>query len=210
LTDIWEDIGDDLSIAASDASHRTLIKIGVDSEEELVGRSSQNAAEWARKHAASMLGKKILPDGSVIDDANPDYDITESTRRIVKNAIASGLENNKTQEEIVDDLMKKGFSEERARNIAENEVAAANEGGTMQAYIDAEDAGVPIMKGWNSVGDDGVDEDICAKNEAQGPIPVSQAFQSGHMAPLGHNRCRCSLVAYVGMTGILTSTEEDN
>lgn len=210
LSSAWEDIGDGLGLAASDASHRTLIRIGVDSAEELVGRASENATAWARKHAASMMGKKILPDGSIINDANPEYDITESTRRIVKTTIASGLENGKTQEEIVDDLMEKGFGEDRAKDIAENEVAAANMGGTLQSYLDAEDAGVPIMKGWNSVGDEGVDEDICAKNEAQGPIPVSQAFQSGHMAPLGHNRCRCSLLAYVGLTGVQSNVEEDS
>ena len=31
-------------------------------------------------------------------------------------------------------------------------------------------------------------------NEEQGTIPVDQEFQSGHMHPLGHPRCRCVLV----------------
>ena len=61
----------------------------------------------------------------------------------------------------------------------------------------AQDAGLQVYKSWLTADDDRVDEDICRANEAQGPIPLEDKFQSGHMAPLGHPRCRCALVPHV-------------
>ena len=76
-------------------------------------------------------------------------------------------------------------------------IANANSSGTLQGYIDAEESGLEIMKGWLTVGDESVDDEICGPNEEESPIPVSQRFQSGHMAPIGHVKCRCALIAYV-------------
>ena len=53
-------------------------------------------------------------------------------------------------------------------------------------------AGIEMEKAWSTVGDDKVSE-LCAGNEAQGWIPLEDAFQSGHQRPLGHPGCRCDL-----------------
>jgi hypothetical protein len=47
-------------------------------------------------------------------------------------------------------------------------------------------------KRWVTVGDDRVCP-LCHGNEAQGGIPIEQAFQSGHQYPTAHPRCRCVL-----------------
>jgi len=208
IEEIYVDLGEDLAIAAADAGHRTVIQFGASSGSELVGQVSENASRWAREHAGELLGKKILPDGSVVDDNSDGYTITQSTRDIVRDVISRGLEDGLSQEEIVDNLVEAGFSEDRAQLIAENEVANANSAGTLQGYLDAEEAGIEVKKGWITVGDEKVDGDICKANEDQGPIPVSEPFQSGHMAPLGHTNCRCSLVAYVGSDAAVSNTRE--
>ena len=205
IEDIVVDLGDDLGIVSSDAAHRTIIQIGASTTDELVSQTSDNAAQWAKDHAAELLGKKILSDGTVVDDPGLDYTITESTRNLVRDVISKGIRDGLTLDQIVQNVEDIGFSEERAQSIAEDEVAIANSAGTLQGYSDAASAGVEVLKGWLTVGDEKVDDEICGPNEEEGPIPLDQPFQSGHMTPIGHPRCRCSLVAYVGST---TQTEE--
>ena len=48
-----------------------------------------------------------------------------------------------------------------------------------------------------SAGDDLV-SDICEDNEAQGYIPIDQAFSSGHDTPTYHPNCRCTLAFRTG------------
>lgn len=197
IEEIYVDLGDDIAGAATDAAHRTLIQIGPDSSGDLVGRASSRAAAWARDHAASMLGKKVHADGTVVDVNVDGYSVTDATRDKVRTAIADGIAAGETLDEIVARVQDAGFSPDRAQQIAEDAVGDANSAGTLEGYAAAADAGVTVLKSWLTVGDERVDSDICQANEDQGPIPVDEPFQSGHMAPLGHPRCRCSLVPYV-------------
>jgi hypothetical protein len=200
-------LGEDLGIAASDAAHRALVQIGPDSSSDLVGQASANAAEWARQHAAEMVGKKFDSNGDIVDDPRAAYSITESTRSMVKDVIVQGIESGDSAEDIVSRVQEVGFSRERAEEIVEAEVGNANSAGTLEGYKVAKSAGVDVKKGWLTVGDERVDDDICGPNEDQGPIPLDQPFQSGHMHPLGHPHCRCSLLAYVGSEDAPTEEE---
>jgi len=47
-------------------------------------------------------------------------------------------------------------------------------------------------KSWVSIPDHNLCE-VCEENSCQGPIPIDQAFQSGHHYPPVHFRCRCDL-----------------
>ena len=198
IEEIHVDLGDALAAASSDAGRATIAQLGADSESDLFGQVSGRAAAWARQHAAEITGQS--PGG--------DYNLADSTRAMIRDTIASGLDQGLSTEEIIDNLVDRGLDADRASLIAQTEVANANSEGTLQAYTLAEQAGVEILKGWLTVGDEKVDEDICQANEDQGPIPVSQPFQSGHMRPLGHARCRCSLMAYVGDTESLAGDTE--
>jgi hypothetical protein len=55
--------------------------------------------------------------------------------------------------------------------------------------------GVP-ERDWVTMRDDKV-ETICFENENASPLPISQPFPSGHMAPLAHPRCRCHAAAHL-------------
>lgn len=172
--------------------------MGVGSKSDLFGQVSDRSVAWARQHAAELTGDK--PGG---------YDLTDSTRDMVRETIASGLEQGLSTEDIVDNLVERGFSPDRARLIAETEVGNANSAGTLAGYQAAQDAGVEIYKSWMTQGDERVDEDICQANEDQGPIPVDEPFQSGHMHPLGHARCRCYMVAHVGSLDAISSDDAE-
>jgi len=87
--------------------------------------------------------------------------------------------------------MKDSLVRERRYDIAQNEQGVALE----EAGKVAATARGDTHKTWITSMDDKVC-DICAGNEAQGPIPINQAFQSGDMTPPGHpGHCHCT-VAY--------------
>lgn len=78
---------------------------------------------------------------------------------------------------------------ERKKTIAQTEQRFA----TSEANrLDATKFGA-THKTWITVGDERVDEDVCAANEAQGVIPIKDTFQSGHDVTPGHPNCRCTI-----------------
>ena len=80
------------------------------------------------------------------------------------------------------------MSRHRSELIARTETADA----LSQASLNAmEDMGIE-GKQWITVGDEKV-SDECLGNEADGVIPVGQAFSGGAMAPPQHPDCRCAL-----------------
>lgn len=193
VREVYIALGDDLANASTDAARKVLASMGVSVEEgeNVVSK----AAQWAADHAAEITGQRVLDDGTIVKTTGGGYDITESTQKIVRDIVSSGMRSGLSVEDIMSKIEEQGFSEERARNIAEFEVGTANSAGALEGYKSARDMGVEIVgKRWVTVGDEHVDNDICQKNEDQGTIPFDQEFQSGHMHPLGHPRCRCVLV----------------
>lgn len=203
VLEVYIALGDDLANASTDAARKVLASMGVSAEDSVEVLS--RAAAWAAEHAAEITGQRVLDDGTIVKTTGGGYDITESTQKIVRDVVSSGLRNSLSLEEIVSKIEEQGFSEERAKNIAEFEVGTANSAGALEGYKSARDMGIEIVgKRWVTVGDEHVDNDICQKNEDQGVIPFDQAFQSGHMHPLGHPRCRCVLVP------VFADDEEDD
>lgn len=83
--------------------------------------------------------------------------------------------------------------DERAHVIAQTEMGKAlQEGALAEAQTNGD-----THKVWIAVGDY---DDECLGNEAQGPIPVDAAFETGHQCPPAHPRCKCSL-GFVKDTG---------
>jgi hypothetical protein len=183
-------LGDDLSEVAGDSSYRTLTRLGVGDDSDTMDEAISSSENLSRARSESIVkGTSSSP--------QDDYNITQSTRDMIQRIVSSGLAAGKTSDEITSDVNDQVFGSDRAGAISDYELANASTIGTMQALESASDAGLNLMKGWLTAGDSRVDEDICRENERQGPIPLDQAFQSGHMAPLGHPGCRCALVGYV-------------
>ena len=151
------------------------------------GPPPSKAIEWARQH----VSKAKLVDGLNIE-----------TRQQISNVIADGIKNKKGIPGIKSDIrhkfewMARGAPSDikgltlasRAELIARTETANA----LSQASLDSmADMGID-GKEWVTAGDDQV-SDECLANEAEGVIPVNQAFSGGVMAPPQHPDCRCSL-----------------
>lgn len=119
--------------------------------------------------------------------------INETTKDQLKTLIGNAVEDSKSYTEITK-LIRQAFadfSQYRARLVAVTEVGNGYEAGNRMLIDDLIDGGLEMEKSWLTVGDANVDPE-CADNEAQGWIPVDQAFGSGHDQPLAHPNCRCT------------------
>lgn len=89
------------------------------------------------------------------------------------------------------DALHEKLLRDRRETIARTETAkAVSEGDALAAK-----SGGAVAKVWQSTGDARV-SDECEANEAQGPIPVGDAFTSGAKVPPQHPNCRCA-VSYI-------------
>lgn len=203
LDELAFEVIDDITEVRFSAGAESLAQLGVDTESGLVEQVNELAVKAARARAAEMVGRRFNAAGDLVENPDARWRIDEATRDMVRDAVAGGLEENLGLDAIVEAVMATGaFSEERAQLIAETEIGLANSGGALDGYLVArDDAGVDVRKEWLTAEDDLVDEDICQANAEQGPIDLDEAFQSGHMSPLGHPRCRCALVPVVADEG---------
>lgn len=137
------------------------------------------------QHVAALVGKKVLKDGSIVDNPNAAYDITDTMREdiasSIKKSLALGLTSDEAAAEI-EDIVGDPY---RAERIANTEAVNAYNSGVKE-YGDQTDA---VGKEWEDAGAD----DECASNSDQGPIPFDDDFDSGDDAPPAHPNCRCAL-----------------
>lgn len=158
-------------------------------DEKLVTLPNPRAKQWAHERAAALIGKKILPDGTLADNPDAKWAITESTREKIRALVSEAVETGKTNDELADELEKSyAFSHERAETIALTETRIADVHGTLIGY---QELGVPRKE--SLLSNDHEDEDECDTNAAQGPIPIEDAFESGDDGPAYHPHCYCDL-----------------
>lgn len=186
LADALADIFMDL---VKDAGKQALTQIDMNTP-EMLALVNEKAVEWAKDHAAELVGKKWV-NGKLVDNPNAVYRIDQVTRdgvrSLVDQAMANGWSNDRLASALKDSY---AFSASRAELIAVTETAFADVQGNMIAY---EESGVVVGKRW-IVGSAEKLCEICADNAAQGVIPFDKQFASGRLAPPAHPRCRCDVL----------------
>jgi SPP1 gp7 family putative phage head morphogenesis protein len=115
----------------------------------------------------------------------------DTLRRILGQAAEEGWSYNRTAKAIRERY--RNFSKERAKNIAVFELGDAYEHGNMLVARDLQVGGLEMQKSWLTVGDDRVRPDHRG-NQAQGWIPLDDAFADGTNRPPTDPRCRCTLL----------------
>jgi hypothetical protein len=175
---------------------RTLAKI-VDLS-DIEPEAKKAAVKSAQDQAARLVGKKYAPDGALIDNPNPKWSITQSTRDLLNNIISDGVAQNQSREEIATRIQTStGFSPDRARLIAVTESSTADNSGFLLALKSANGKGrLKLRKSWITGGDNPCQ--VCLDNEAAGAIDLDDDFDSGDSAPPGHPGCFCSVAAVTG------------
>lgn len=172
----------------ADGGIEALAQIGLD-DEDMLDLVNEKAVEWAKNHAANLVGKKWVK-GKLIDNANAKYRIDERTREginaLVVQAESEGWSNDRLAKELRESY---AFSDERAEMIARTETARADMAGNMIAY---RESGLVAAKRWIVAQGDFCD--LCEGNAKQGAIDFEEAFGSGDIAAPAHPNCRCDVV----------------
>lgn len=127
--------------------------------------------------------------------ANLAKTLDETTAAEIERILTAGLEEGLSYSQIAKLITDKfsSFGAARARMIAITEIGNAYSEATLQTALHLEAAGIRTEKAWMTVGDDRVDPD-CSANENAGWIGPDDAFPSGDDRPLAHPGCRCALL----------------
>ena len=138
------------------------------------GPPISQAISWAEKHGAVLVTK-----------------MDEETKRRLAHAISRGIENKRGIPGLARDIRKEfaDMTKYRSELIARTETAEALSQSSLDSMADMEIEG----KEWVTSGSTYSQEDECGENEAEGVIPVGQAFGSGHHAPPAHPDCECAI-----------------
>lgn len=152
-----------------------------------LGLTSTNARiqQQSLERVAALVGKKVLPNGQIVDNPNAAYSITDTMREQIAQSVKTSLALG----ESVDDARSRmqGIIEDdyRAEVITRTESVNAYQGGLKQ-FADESNA---VAKEWQSVGS----TDECQTNSEQGPIPIDDTFASGDSEPAAHPNCSCGI-----------------
>lgn len=133
---------------------------------------------------AALVGKTVKDDGTIIDNPNAEYNIIDTVRNDIVQAVKTSLGLGETTEEAIARMRQVINPEERAALIAQTESVNAYQAGVM-GFGGISGA---VGKQWYDAGA----KDLCLQNTQAGPIAFRDAYPTGVMAPTQHPRCRCS------------------
>lgn len=136
--------------------------------------------EWAQTRGAELVGKKRLADGTLVENPNSEWAVSETSRTEVKALLDDALNEGWSPQKFAERLEQSGvFSESRAEMIARTETAIAHNAGQVRAY---QAAGVDRLL----VGDG--DEDFgCDCPEVDGEVC---SIEWAAANPISHPNCR--------------------
>ncbi|MGD0154688.1 MAG: phage minor head protein [Terracidiphilus sp.] len=148
---------------------------------------NQVAMDWARDHAAERIGTKWY-DGEKGTGPSEKWAISESTRNRLRGVITEAFSRETSIKELAQRIREAGgFSEERAKLIADTEANMAMSHGNVAAW---KKTGVVKSIKWLKSSLHNV-PDECDLNADGGAVLLGQAFPSGDEAPPAHPGCRC-------------------
>jgi hypothetical protein len=145
--------------------------------------------QLARTQVAALVGKRVGKDGSITDNPNAAYSISEVTRNDIRESLHTSISIGETIDEATTRLSKTIDDPKRAATIAQTETVNAYQGGLRTS---AKETGA-VGKLWQDLGAD----DVCADNSALGPIAIDDSFSDTKGndidAPAAHPNCRCGV-----------------
>lgn len=151
----------------------------------------RNAADWAKSRAAELIGKQYHGE-ILVDDANAEWSITETTREGIRNLVTSAYEDGLTPRDLAQKIVDSfEFSESRATTIARTETARASVQGSLEGW---RQSGVVTNKE-SILSDDHDKDDECDMAAEDGVIGIDEDFSNGEAGPPYHPNCDCVLVA---------------
>jgi hypothetical protein len=137
------------------------------------------------EHVASLVGKKVLKDGSIVDNPKATYRISDKTRTDIAQSIKTSLNLGEDIQAATMRLQKTIANPVRSKIIAQTESVNAYQGGLFE-----------FAKQSGAVGKESQDVgavDNCRTYAEMGPVPLDYLYDDTYLKPTYHVRCRCSL-----------------
>jgi len=177
--------------AFKEAGISALAEVNMESGPAIVDHVDQLALDYAEQRAAELVGKRVLDDGTIIENPNPEWTISETTRQDLRSLIASAIDDGAGSRDLADSIEQMfAFSDDRAQMIARTELAYAHVQGNIAGY---RESGVVEKKKWIVAQDNVCDE--CADLDGE-IVDLDEEFPNdGGDGPPLHPNCRCDVVA---------------
>lgn len=153
---------------------------------DLFSLSDTSALDYARTHGGELVGKKWI-NGELVDNPDPRWAISETTRLELRGLIARAFEECWTPTQLAKQIEKAfGFSPDRARMIAQTETAIAQTAATVQTGTNLGATTKSIqMSNLHNVRDE------CDDAFEAGKVPIDRPYPNGSMHPPFHPGCCC-------------------
>lgn len=168
-------------VAGGNSLYRDLALVGT------FGLKHPSAVRYLEQHGAELVSR-----------------INAETERQLRTLLTRGADQGWSYDKLAAEINARfdGFAEgrpqqhidSRAHLVAVTELGNAYETGNYLAGQELRDAGLVMEKAWQTVEDERVCSEECEANQAQGWIPFDEPFSSGHLHPLAHPACRCTLL----------------
>jgi len=147
------------------------------------GLTDEQATDYAAKRAAELVGKRVLSDGTVVENPNAKWAISTATREKLRATIEKAFDEGWTEAQLQDAIESPTFWTWRSDMIVRTEVGTALNRGTVQAYREGGVETVIIHDGPGCL-EDGHDDSQDGVDGEEWPIEKFDEY------PLGHPNCR--------------------
>ncbi len=162
-------------------------------DEAITDMVSEDSVAYAKERAAELVGMR-WNGTEYVENPDPEWAITTTTRDALQRVVADGTENqisaDALKQAIIDDPT---FGPARAEMIARTELAFAHTRGNLAAW--KRSGRVKSKESILSSGHD--DDDECDMNADAGEVPIDDDFPSGDDGPPYHPNCECALLAVI-------------
>lgn len=206
LKNLQNDFEDSFNSVVIDGVDVAFIQINYENDPDTaasIDQANEKAIEYARSRAAEMVGKRVLEDGTLTDNPNANWSITESTRDRIRDLVTKAEQEGWSNAQLADQIDENGaLGAARAEMIARTETRIADTAGNMIAY---RESGVVEMKAW-ILGEEACDE--CQGNADEGEIGIDESFSDGSDCAPAHPNCACDTVPRIALRSE-TDTENE-
>lgn len=188
--DLTPEVEEVLVRIATDGVQVAFDQIGVDPGPDMLQLANKRAIAWAQARAAELVGMQRQADGTLSENSNAAYAISDSTREMLRGDVATALDEGLSSDDLAAQLEDSyAFSADRAETIARTELANADVQGNLAAY---RSSGVVKGKEW-VLGSEHEDDDECDDAAAMGVVDLDDDF-GGLGDPPAHPNCVCDVL----------------
>lgn len=188
VTGLWDDLLEGLQAAFAKGGSDGASALGL-----VFDLPPESALDFAKRHAAELVGMKWIG-GTLVDNPNKQYAITETVRRDVAAKVTTAIEQGWSADALKQEL-RIVFGSTRAATIARTETAFSYNSGAVHVYRELELDYVEILDGEGCLPDGHLDGSpspegtpgvIEPGSQANGQVWTIDQFQA-HL--IGHPNC---------------------